>query len=242
MANTKEKIKLMAKKREGKSNAARQKDLIPAIVYGPKTKPIKIAIAKNMLEKAYQEAGKSRLIDLEIDGEQKKVLIYDLQFDPVKDNIIHVDFYAVRMDQEIHTEIPLKLIGESKAVKDLGGTLLTEKDTLEIECLPQNLINDIKIDISALDSFDKVIKVSDLDLPKTIKILNDPEQIIVLVQAPRSEEELAELEEKPEENVEAVEIEEKGKIEEGGEEGSEGAETSETALTEASIENPTEKK
>jgi large subunit ribosomal protein L25 len=223
MADTKEKIKLAVKTRTEKTSALRQEGLIPAIVYGPKTKPIKIAVAANVLDKLYHEAGKSHLIDMEIDGENKKVLIYDLQFDPVKDQIIHVDFYAVRMDQEIHTEIPLKLIGESSAVKDLGGSLLNEKDSLEIECLPQDLIDDIEIDISILDNFEKVIKVADLKLPETIKVLDEPDQIIAFVQAPRSEEELAELDEAVEEDVENVEVEEKGKIEEG-EEGEESAE------------------
>lgn len=231
MAEIKQKIKLVVKKRENKPNATRQQGLIPAVIYGPKTKPIKIEIDQNTLEKVYTEAGKSNLIDLEVEGENKKVLIYDLQFDPVKDNIIHVDFYAVRMDQEIHTEIPVKLIGESKAVKDLGGTILNEKDTIEIECLPQDLINEIEIDIAILDTFDKVIKVADLNLPKTIKILDEPDQIIALIQAPRSEEELAELDEAVEENVEDVEVEEKGKEEEEGEEG-ETTESTETTPNE----------
>jgi len=232
--NQVKKISLRAEKKSGKANALRQNGQVPAIVYGPKHKPTAISIDKIDLQKAYEIAGRSRLIDLEIDDEAKKVLIYDLQFDPVSDEILHVDFYAVRMDQEIHTDIPLRLIGESKAVKDLGGSLLEEKDSLEIECLPQDLIDEIEIDISVLDDFDKVIKVSDLDIPSNVKVLDEPEQLIALVQKPRSEEELAELEEKPEEDVEGVEVEEKGKEEEE-EEGETPAES------ESAPETPTEK-
>jgi large subunit ribosomal protein L25 len=233
MSETK-RIKLTASSRKEKTSVTRKEGLIPAVVYGPKTKPISVAIDAQALDKTYKDAGKSHLIDLDIDGENKKVLIYDLQFDPVKDNIIHVDFYAVRMDQEIHTEIPIRLIGESFAIKDLGGTLLAEKDSLEIECLPQDLIDDIELNIAVLDNFEKTIKVSDIKLPETIKVLDDPEQIIALIQPPRSEEELAELEEAVEEDVEAVEVEEKGIIEED-EEGDEAGE----APAKAGAEKPT---
>ncbi len=213
------KISLLAHKRseKDKPKALKRQGLVPAVVYGPKTKPISVAVSANDALKAYQEAGTSHLIDLKLGKKTRKVLIYDVQFDPITDAIIHMDFYAVRMDQPIRAEIPLEFVGEAPAVKDKGGVLLTEKDSVEVECLPQDLIDEIKVDLGALKEIHDAIKVEDLEVPKTIKILDDKEVVVATVQPPRSEEELAELEETPVEDVEAVEVE-KGKEEEEAEE------------------------
>jgi len=149
-------------------------------------------------------------------------LVHEVQIDPVTMKAIHIDFYKVNMKEKIKTEIPIKKIGESSAVVDLEGILVTNRDEVEVECLPADLIPEIEVDLSALKTFDDVIKVSNLKVPATIEILDDPEEVVFLVQPPRSEEELAELEEKPEEDVEAVEVEgakpEEGEVVEGEEE------------------------
>jgi len=218
MNKTQAKISLLAKKRDKKEKPKniRQKGLIPAVIYGPQTKPISLFVKAKEAEKAV-EVGTSHLIDLEINGTKKKVLIYDIQFDPITDKIIHLDFYAVRMDQPIKTEIPLDFKGKPPAVKNKGGVLLTEKDSVEVECLPKDLVDEIKVDLTVLKDLHDTIKVGDLKTPKGIEITEDKEVVIATIQPPRSEEELAELEEAPVEDVEAVEVE-KGKEEEEEEE------------------------
>jgi len=228
------KISLSARhrKKQEKSRSLRRKELLPAIIYGPKTKPTLVVLKQKEAEHIFQEAGTSHLIDLEIAGKKVKVLIYDAQFDPISGKLIHLDFYAVRMDKPIKVEIPLEYVGVSPAVKNSGGVLLAEKDSVEVECLPQDLIDEIKVDISPLKTFDDVIKISDLKIPQTIKVLEDKDIVLATVQPPRSEEELALLEEAPVEDIEAVEIEEKGKEEEEGEEKEPEAEKTEgTELT-----------
>ncbi|MCD6194591.1 50S ribosomal protein L25 [bacterium] len=218
MNKTQAKISLLAQKRDKKEKPKniRQKGLIPAVIYGPQTKPISLFVKAKEAEKAV-EVGTSHLIDLEINGTKKKVLIYDIQFDPITDKIIHLDFYAVRMDQPIKTEIPLDFKGKPPAVKNKGGVLLTEKDSVEVECLPKDLVDEIKVDLTVLKDLHDTIKVGDLKTPKGIEITEDKEVVIATIQPPRSEEELAELEEAPVEDVEAVEVE-KGKEEEEEEE------------------------
>lgn len=194
---------------------------IPAVVYGNDFDNLSIAIDNLTFNKVFQDAGESALINLKIDDEPKfKVLVNDIQVNPVTGEITHVDFYKVNMKEKIRTAIPIVEVGESPAVIDLEGALINNRDEVEVECLPGDLIPEIEVDISVLATFDDVIKVSDLKVPAEIEILDDPEEVIFLIQPPRSEEELAELEEKPEEDVESVEVE--GEKPTEGEEGTEG--------------------
>ena len=99
------------------------------------------------------------------------------------------------MNEKLTTEIPLKFVGDSVAVIDLGGSLLTALDQVEVECLPADLPHEIEVNIDALADFESVIHVSDLVVAPNVTILTDPESVVVRVEAPRSEEELEELEE-----------------------------------------------
>ena len=209
--NTQKAFSLLAKKREiigKKVKKVRQEGMVPAVLYGRGIKPENISIEKTEFVKTFDEAGTSSLIDLNIDSQKPiKVLSHEPQKNPVSGEPIHVDFYKVRMDEKIKTEIPLNFIGESEAVEQLEGNLVTNKDSVEVECLPSDLVPEIEIDISRLKTFEDTIKISDLEIPTSIEILHDQDEIIALVEEPRSEEELAELEETSaaEEEKEALE-------------------------------------
>ena len=215
-------IILEAKSREitgKKVKQIRKNGHIPCVVYGHGGKPQPIEVLEKSFIKVYDEAGTSTLVDLKIDsGKSVKVLTHEPQVDPVTGKPLHVDFYRVRMDEKIKTEIPLEFTGESDAVKNEEGTLVTNRDNIEIECLPSNLIPSYEIDISSLKTFDDQITVSNIKLPETIEILTDLEEVIAFVEPPRSDEELAELEESAEEEEkEAMEqiAGEEGEAEEG---------------------------
>ncbi len=186
--------------------ALRAKGLVPAILYGKGKENINLAVEKNAFNRIFRQTGETSLLELAIAGESQphNVLIHDLQNDPVSDEPIHADFYEVRMDEEIETEVPLVFIGEAPAVKDLEGTLITNKTAVAVKCLPANIPHEITVNIAKLATFEDSIKVSDLQIPANIELLTDPEETIAIVNPPRSEEELAALEEKVEENVEAV--------------------------------------
>lgn len=187
-------LNLDAKKREivGKKVATIREDgLIPAILYGHGIDNINLALDYNSFEKLYAEAGESTLVDLKVDGNKlHKVLVADIQKDPVKNRIIHVDFQQVKMDEKITATVELEFIGESKAVKELSGTLIRNFDELEIKCLPGDLISKIEVSISGLNEFGDSIAIKDLNLPQTVEVVHDQEEIVATVVAPKEEEEV----------------------------------------------------
>jgi len=207
-----EKTNLKAYKREetnGKAKLLRAKGYLPAVLYGNNIANQSLKVKKNEFEKVYGQAGENTLVELQV-GENApvKVLIYDVQKEPVKDRITHIDFYQVDMKKKVTTEIPLVFAGEAKAIKELGGVLIKSMDNLEVECLPDDLVGEIIADISALEKFEDSIKVKDIKLPKGITALADAEQIVATVIEPKAEEEpVAEV--KPED----VEVIGKGKEE-----------------------------
>lgn len=206
-----EKVTLKAEKRKilgKKTKSLRKQGLIPAILYGHKIKSAPLTINEKEFDQVYGEAGQTTLIDLDVQGAgTQKVLIHKIQLDPVSDNIIHLDLLQVKMTEKLKTEVPIVTEGEAPAVAELDGSLILNKDAVEIECLPQDLIREIKVDISRLKTFEDRILVKDLKVPESVTILNNPDEVVVLVTPPRTEEELAELEETVEEKPEDVEIE-----------------------------------
>jgi len=204
-------FKLKVTTRTDKAKHLRADGKIPAVVYGKNFENKSIALDKIIFSQTFKAAGTSNLIELAIDGDKPfKTLVHDLEKDPITGEIIHVDFFKVNMKEKIHAEIPLHFVGDSPAVMNLEGSLITPVDTIEIECLPADLPSAIEVDIAILDDFEKNIKISDLNIPEGVEVQNDPEEIIVFVQEPRSEEEMAELETEVVEDVEAVEVENKG--------------------------------
>ena len=153
-----------------------------------------------------KKSGESTVIDLRIDEkDNRNVLIYDTQKDPVKDSYIHIDFFQVRMDEEIETEVELEYVGEAPAVKELGGVLVKNIDAIEVKCLPADLPSSITVDISSLKTFEDRITLGDLNISKKIELSIDLETVIVLVSEPRSEEEMSSLETKVDADVTKVE-------------------------------------
>ncbi len=204
-----ETVALAARSREltgKKVKTIRAKGEIPGVVYGHGVASASIAIDQVALKKAYAQAGSGTLVDLTI-GEQKpiKVLFHEPQFHYLTGEPIHFDLYAVKMDEEIETTIPIIFVGISPAVDELEGNFIANTDEIAIRCLPANLIPNVEVDISILKTFDDQIRVADLNIPAQVQVTNDPEEVVALVTAPRSDEELeAELAEDKAAEVAAV--------------------------------------
>ncbi len=197
-------IKLNAQLRteeNGKAKVIRDKGMVPAVVYGSGMENSNIKIKKIDFERVFAEAGESNLINLVIDDKPPiKVIVKDFQKSPVKDQVIHIDFYLVDMSKKIETTIPLNFIGESKAVKELGGILMKNIDEINARCLPGDLVNNIDVDLSVLNTLDDVIRIKDLKISKDIEILNEVEDMVASVTEQRADEIEAEAsEEKSEE-------------------------------------------
>ena len=215
---------LTASLREEKGKKVKQlrkKDFLPVVLYGHGIDSIPLKISYNEFEKIYNKAGKSTIIDLSVgDKEKYNILIHDVDINPKTRKFIHADFYRVKMDEKITAEVPLEFIGESRAVEEEDGVLAKNLNAIEVECFPQYLPSEIEVDISSLDNFEDAIHVADLKLSENIKVLTGSEELVVTVNPPISEEELAELEEAPQEaevaEVEAIKEKPEGEMEEEG--------------------------
>jgi len=219
-------IALKANARDSKADveALRAEGLVPGVVYGgDREGAASFTIPYNDFERAYNQAGASTLIDLTLEGESEsvKVVVQDVQYEPVKHVITHIDLKQIKMGEKMQVDVELEFTGESLAVKQ-GGTLVKGSDTITIECLPKDLIASVTVDLTKLETFEDSIKAGDLPLPETVTLIGDESTMIATVSAPISEEEIAAMEEAADSaSVENVEVEEKGKKEEEGAEGEE---------------------
>jgi len=207
------KLILNAQKRDifrKKLDKARSGGKLPAVVYGPKTKPISIFVSSSDFKKVFNDAGESTVVDLKIDDKPLSVLIQEVTIGPVSREPLHVDFYAALMDKPVEASIPLEFIGVSPAVKELGGMLVKVMHEIEVEALPANLPHDLKVDLSLLVNLDDHIVASKIQLPQGVKLISKEDESVVIVEAPRGETE----ETTTEKTIADIEVEKKGKKEE----------------------------
>ena len=168
---------------------------VPAIMYGHGLKPQSISVGCSEFNKLLQSAGYSSLVDLSVDMESPiKVLIKEVQVEPLSMDPSHVDFYQVRMDEELTADIPLKFVGESRAVKEDGGTLIKSLDKIVVRCLPGNLPHEIEVALNTLITFEDAVTVASLVLPSGVVAMTDGKLTIATVARPMTEEELKKLE------------------------------------------------
>jgi len=206
-----------------KTYALRAQEIVPAVVYGAGIEaPTPVEVDRGEFVRVFRAAGESGVVELSIDGKMVNVLIHDIQTDPLRDEVIHADFRALDMTKPIEANVKLAFTGESAAIKVLGGIFVHSLDDVKVRALPKDLPHEIAVDISGLATFDDVVRVKDLPAMPGVEILVDAETTLASVDAPRSEEELADLNKAVEADVTAVEVEKKGKEEEEGAEGAEG--------------------
>jgi large subunit ribosomal protein L25 len=191
-----------------RSKDVRANNQIPAVLYGHGVEARAISVSVPEFRKVYAKAGSSALVDVVLDGGKSvKALIQEVQPNHLTMEPMHIDFHQVRMDEKMHARIPLVFIGESAAVKSLGGTLVKSLDAVEISCLPADLPHELTVDLSVLKSFEDSISVSDLKLPNGVEFLTDGSNTIATVAAPLTEEELKKLEESQVGDVTAIKTE-----------------------------------
>jgi len=215
-----EQFELKAEKRTiigKKVKGLRREGLIPAVLYGPKTEPIPIQCDERELQHVLARAGGTNMISVRIGKahKPKMALARGVQRDVITGELYHVDFYQVVMTETVKTEVNIILSGEPPAVQQTEFMLLQGTDSVEVECLPGDLIHSIEVDVSTLLEFDDAIYVKDLQVPDNVTILTDGDELVAKVQRLRLAEE-EEVEEEVEVAPEEVEVEviAKGKAEE----------------------------
>ncbi len=187
--------------------------MIKAVVYGPGVKNASIVVEEKEFIKVFRKAGESSLVELVIDKEKRPVLVHEIQKNPVSDKIIHIDFYQADLTEEVQVAVPLVFEGVALAEKDLGGTLNKNMLELEVKALPQNLPQQIKVDISKLNTFEDHILVKDLAIPANVTVIKGGDEVVCAVLPPQDvEAELAAEIKEEVENVEKVEKPEKAEV------------------------------
>ncbi|WP_034638945.1 50S ribosomal protein L25/general stress protein Ctc [Desulfofalx alkaliphila] len=196
---------LQATAREGMKKSRltqlRQQGNVPGVVYGKSFGNQPVFVDEKAFIKTLRSEGKTGVISLDIEGKKTNVMIYDTQFDLVKNQFVHVDFYAVDMNVEMDANVPVRLIGEAEGVK-MGGLLQQMLYELSVRALPVDIPDAIEVDVSEL-AINGSIMVKDLTEGANYKFNNEPDEVIVSVLAP-VQEQGAETEEETEAGDAAV--------------------------------------
>ena len=195
---------------KGVARSLRRQAQLPAVFYGRGVQPVPLAVKAGEVEKLISSAaGENVLIDLNIerDGstQSHRAMIKEIQVDPVQRTILHVDFYAISMDEKISLEVPVTLTGEAVGVSEEGGILQQVRRSIEINCLPDRIPEALEIDVSNLAIGDS-LHVSDLEVPEGVEVLAEERLTVATVVPPAKEEEI--IPEIPEEEEEREEVEE----------------------------------
>jgi large subunit ribosomal protein L25 len=205
----------------GKVKALRRSGLLPATVYGKSIPSISVSVPAAEMVRVYSHTGETGLIDLQIDGSVRPVLVHHVQTDPVSHSMLHIEFHQVDLKEKVHADIPLEIVGVSETVEQGLGIMLQVLSEVEVEALPTGLPEKIEVDVSGLTDVGQVLKVADLRIPTGVTVLTDQDLDVVRI-APATK-----VEEAP------VAVEAEGETE--GESSAEG-ETAETEKAEAAPE------
>ena len=191
--------------------------LIPAVLYGRGRESVPLSVEpKTIVDILYSESGQNTIFSLSVDGgERTNAMVKEYQLDPVKGRLIHTDFVQIAMDRLLEVSVNVELVGEAEGVK-AGGLLDFVTRSIDLECLPVDIPDSIKVDVGHLKINDYV-RVKNIEFDSKIKVLTDPEVVIVTISPPLKEE-VAPVEAAPAEAAEP-EVIKKGKVtEEGAEE------------------------
>ncbi len=214
-------VELTAEKRAvlGKQvKKLRDEGIVPGVIYGRDSASVSLQFDGRDLRKLVGQVGASQLISIAIkdQAQPEMALLRDVQRDVLTGDLLHVDFYRVNMSERLRTEIPLVAIGESPVIEAREGILIQGITTIEVECLPGDLVDAIEVDLSELVEINHAILVEDLAVPGSIDVLTSPDEMIVRIV--HLEEEILELEEEEEEEALFGEMPEVEVIGEGEEE------------------------
>ena len=191
--------------------ALRRQGSLPAVLYGGHVNPIPVTLDAHDANRLLTGLSSSHLVVIELNGERHNALVREKQRNTITGYLQHVDFQVVSMTEKLRATVPVALEGESPAVRNQTGVVVTGIEQLEVEALPSDLPDRIEVDLSKLVEIGDAIHVRDLDLPAAVEVLTDSDEMVVLITAPAAVEEEVEEVEAAEEEPEVIE---RGKKEE----------------------------
>ena len=219
-----EKVVIKAEKRDviGKQvRAMRREGKMPAVIYGRRTEPISISLDAHTASLVLGKLTSSSLVTIDVDGTEYPALVREKQRDYIKNRLLHVDFLAVSLDEQIRASVRLNFIGVSLAVKDFNAVLVHNIEALEVECLPSDLPERIDVDILVLARPGEGIRVRDIVVSEKVRLLDDPDTMVAVATFAKVEEEPEAV---PGVEVEPTEAEPELAVERGKKEEEEGEE------------------
>jgi large subunit ribosomal protein L25 len=212
-----ERATLEADTREMKGKKAKQlrrQGIVPAVIYG-QGQNLNIQVENLSLVRVLRDAGTTNLIDITVGGDKHTVLAKEVQAHVTRRDLIHVDFYEVNMKEKLIVEAALVPVGASKPVEEGLGSIAMVMLSVEIECLPDNLISELEVDLTRIETPDDVVLIGDLDVPEGVEVLAEPDTIVArfdyIQLAEEEEEELEEEGLMMADSADEVEVISKGK-------------------------------
>ncbi|MBU2534844.1 MAG: 50S ribosomal protein L25 [Chloroflexota bacterium] len=177
-----------------KARFLRRQGITPAHLYGHNVKSVALQCDTDTLRDLIAHAGRTRLLNLEIDSEKpKSVFVREIQRDAISRELLHVDFYQVTRTEKIAVAVPIVLVGEAPAMKFKGCMIVRGINSLSIECLPTDVPPQIEIDITQLEEVEQAVHVKDIVLNPEITVHADPEQLVVKISEVAVKEEVEEV-------------------------------------------------
>lgn len=172
---------------KNENNRVRQSGKLPGVVYGSKKDPIAVSVSPKDIEKIFRgKYGYNTIVELDIDGSQREPsMIVDWQLDPIRDNIVHIDFKRIDLSKPVSVKVPVNFQGVPFGVKNQGGTIDTVSRSVAIECLPGDIPEAIDADVTAL-KLGQSMRAGDLQLADGMKLLTRSTQVLLLIAGTRA--------------------------------------------------------
>ena len=166
----------------------RQQGVIPVHLYGPGVDPQPLQCETTKLVDVLVRAGGNTAVTVTVQGGQETHLAFarEIQWDPRRDDILHVDFLAVDASRPVSAQVPITLIGESPGARTAGGTVMQQLRDLNVEALPLEVPRELELDLSMLTEPDGVLRAADIVIPGNVTLLTDPEDVVVRIEVLRA--------------------------------------------------------
>lgn len=181
MSNDKISLSLDPRTVKGKKVAKlRSEGKIPGVVYGHGFEAISVQAPTLTIEKVVRQAGGHNPVHLNIDGKKKIAMIKNVAIDPTKNSLSHVEFHAVKQNEKVEAEIPIKLVGEGESIAEKAGlVVLKTLESLSVKALPMDLPESLEVDITGLAEPNQHVTVGDIKVPEGIEIDDEAKEVVV---------------------------------------------------------------
>ena len=178
-------IKLDIQVRESDASTSRLESMVPGILYGPGLDNVKLAVDHQALRKAFNLNNENLQIEFELNGKSHTALLRDVKVNYIADRILHFDLFIPSATSVMKFNLPIKLVGQSLAVKNLGGVLEQYKEKVVIHSTLKDLPEFLEVDLSPLVELGSIIKIKDLQAPANVEFVESSTQSVIASKAPK---------------------------------------------------------